>query len=234
MGADLSEDGSADGLGEGSGLADSELKVVVDRTVGSDGGSGLDGKEDSVTIEGVESVGGSGSNGGGRITGSTNSVGNGVFDVSGNTVDGDGTVNRTVEGWSGRVGVGNNNNREVVLGVLVDKVEVEDSPVAGGGDGWSSNSNNLTIVQVLVVKSAAIFAVELAEEVLGGDGIKNGSVGWRGNRGNPVWEGRKLEDELRSRVNNKGGFGDASINIALLVSKEEWLSINSGIKVIPR
>jgi len=43
-----------------------------------------------------------------------------------------------------------------------------------------------------------------------------------------------LEDELRSRVNNKGRLGDASINIALLVSNEEWLSINSGIKVIPR
>jgi len=159
MRADLSEDGSADGLGEGSGLADSELKVVADTSVGSDGGSGLDGKEDSVTVEGVESVGGSGSNCGGRITGGSNSVRNGVFNVGGNTVDGDGTVNRAVEGWSGRVGVGNNNNREVVLGVLVGKVEVEDSPVAGGGDGRSSNSNNLTVVQVLVVKSAAIFAV---------------------------------------------------------------------------
>lgn len=134
MGADLSEDGSADGLGEGSGLADSELKVVLDITVGSDGGSGLDGKENSVTVEGVESVGGSSGNGSAWVTGSSDSVGNGVFNVGGNTVDGDGTANRAVQGWSGRVGVGNNNNREVVFRVLVDKVEVEDSPVAGWGD----------------------------------------------------------------------------------------------------
>lgn len=234
MGADLSEDGSADGLGEGSGLADSELKVVLDITVGSDGGSGLDGKENSVTVEGVESVGGSSGNGSAWVTGSSDSVGNGVFNVGGNTVDGDGTANRAVEGWSGRVGVGNNNNREVVFRVLVDKVEVEDSPVAGWGDSGASNSDNLTVVQVLIVKSAAILAVELAEEVLGGDGVKNGSVGWGGSRGNPVWEGRKLEDELRSRVYNKGGLGNTSINIALLVSGEPGFSINSGIKVIPR
>jgi len=233
MGADLSEDRSADGLGEGSGLADSELKVVVDTSVGSNGGSGLDGKEDSVTEEGVESVGGSSGNSSTWITGGSNSVRNGVFNVSGNTVDGDGTVNRAVEGWSGRVGVGNNNHREVVCRVLVDKVEVEDSPVASGGSSGSGNSDNLTVVQVLVVKSAAIFAVELAEEVLGGDGIKNGSVGWRGNRGSPVWEGRKLEDELRSRVDNKGRFVNTGSDIALFVSNEPRFSINIGIKVIP-
>lgn len=221
-------------MGEGRGLADSELKVVVDTSVGSDGSSGLDGKEDSVAKEGVESVGGSSGNGGDWVTGSSDSVGNGIFNVGCDTVDHDGTVDRAVKRWSGRVGVGNNNNRKIIFRVLVDKVKVEDSPVAVWGHSWASNSDNLTVVQVLIVKSAAILAVELAEEVLGGDGVKNGSVGRGGSRGNPIGEGRKLEDELRSRVYNKRGFGNASFDVALLVSGEPGFIINSGIKVIPR
>ena len=77
-------------MGQGGGFADSELEVVGNSSVGGDGDGGLDGKEDSVSVECVKSVAGTGGNGSAWVAGSTYSVWDGVGEVDSGAVDGDG------------------------------------------------------------------------------------------------------------------------------------------------
>lgn len=193
------------------------------------GSVGVDGNEEAVAVDSVERVTTAGLE---HIKGVLLvDVGNGVLDNHSVIINGDETIQGTVNLLDTLVLVFPDHDHGLLVGLKsVGKVKVEDHPVAGK----AGDTGKLSREVVLEFGAGVGITKEFAHKGLGSTGVHDHTLAIKVGSSLPVGEESLQDKNLGLGGHDQGGPENTSVLVPLLVANVKGLGINVSVKVIPR